>query len=267
VGLKGRRIWGAVQEGCSDDASRGLPILPVPSLIIESCTPARRATCHPPSCCLLKESFVTTPFVPSLSDAAGPPTDPLLTFETWLARAEAESGMQYPNAMTLVTLREDGQPDGRIVLLKGFDARGFQFYTNYTSAKGRALDAHPEAALVFYWDALGLQVRVRGRAERLAESESDDYFNSRPRDSRVGAWASSQSQPIDSRAALEAEVARQAERFGEDGPVPRPPHWGGFLLVPLEIELWEEGAWRLHNRFLYRRSAAAAPWEVQRLQP
>jgi pyridoxamine 5'-phosphate oxidase len=210
---------------------------------------------------------VTIPTAPSLSDAAGPPADPLEAVAAWLARAEAESGMQYPNAMTLVTLRDDGQPDGRVVLLKGMDARGFQFYTNYLSAKGRALQTHPEAALVFYWDSLGLQVRVRGRAERLAEAESDAYFQSRPRDSRVGAWASSQSQPIESRAALEAEVVRQTGRFGEEGPVPRPPHWGGFLLVPLEIELWEEGAWRLHNRFLYRRASPEAPWEVQRLQP
>jgi len=203
----------------------------------------------------------------SLAGPAGPPPDPLVAFQAWFARAEGESGMLYPNAMTLVTLRADGQPDGRIVLLKGLDARGFQFFTNYTSEKGKALAGHPSAALVFYWDALGLQVRVRGETERLSEAESDTYFDSRPRDSRVGAWASEQSQPIASRAGLEAAVQAQATRFGEEGPVPRPPHWGGFLLTPLEIEFWEEGAWRLHDRFLYRRSTSEDDWVVQRLQP
>lgn len=213
------------------------------------------------------EEFPVASWDFSLSHPSGPPADPLRAFEGWLARAESESGMRYPNAMTLVTLRADGQPDGRIVLLKGVDARGFQFYTNYTSHKGEALAAHPAAALVFYWDSLGLQVRVRGRTERLSAEESDAYFASRPRDSRVGAWASQQSQPIASRDGLEAAVAAQAERFGSEGPVPRPPHWGGFLLVPSEIELWEEGDWRLHDRVLYRRASTDSPWEVERLQP
>lgn len=203
----------------------------------------------------------------SLSNPAGPPSDPMHAFAGWLAKAEAESGMRYPNAVTLVTVREDGHPDGRIVLLKGIDDRGFQFYTNYTSAKGKALVRNPDAAMVFYWDALGLQVRVRGRTERLEGDESDAYFESRPRDSRVGAWASNQSQPIESRAELEAEIQRQTERFGTEGPVPRPPHWGGFVLIPLEIELWEEGAWRLHDRYLYQRDTPKGQWSVQRLQP
>jgi len=190
--------------------------------------------------------------------------DPIQAFARWLADAENLSAMQYPNAVTLSTVRADGTPDGRIVLLKGVDARGFTFYTNHESAKGRALDEHPAGALTFYWDRMGRQVRVRGRVERVSAEESDAYFASRPRESRIGAWASAQSRPLASREALVARVRELTAQY-TGGEVPRPPHWGGYLLRPDEIELWQEGEFRLHDRFLYER--ADSGWKVVRLSP
>lgn len=190
--------------------------------------------------------------------------DPLAAFSRWLDEAEAESGMNYPNAATLSTISEAGDPDGRIVLVKGVDQRGFRFFTNYHSAKGRALEARPQAALTFYWDGMGRQVRVRGDAERLAAEESDAYFASRPRGSRLSAWASSQSRPLADRDELLARYREVEERY-EGREVPRPDHWGGFLLRPREVEFWQEAPYRMHDRLLYR--GADGEWTISRLSP
>ncbi len=212
--------------------------------------------------------------VPPLTpEELGP--DPLDAFRRWFAEANEASGMRYPNAVALATVDPEGHPDARIVLLKDADPRGFVFFTNYRSAKGRELEARPDATLLFYWDAMGRQVRVRGRVERLSPEESDHYFQGRPRPSRIGAWTSEQSAPIEGRDALEARYREVEARF-EGAEIPRPPHWGGFLLRPREIEFWREGAWRLHDRIRYRRGEVAleeamdAPtfaWVVERLQP
>lgn len=204
----------------------------------------------------------TRPRPPLTADDLGP--DPLEAFRRWLEDAETRSGMINPNAVTLATAAPDGAPDARVVLLKGVDRRGFLFFTNYDSAKGKALERNPRAALAFYWDALGRQVRVRGRVDRLPALESDEYFGTRPRGSRVGAWASEQSREIADRAGLERRYGEIDERFrGRD--VPRPEHWGGYVLRPAEIEFWQDGADRLHDRFLYRREGEE--WTVVRLSP
>jgi pyridoxamine 5'-phosphate oxidase len=192
--------------------------------------------------------------------------NPVAAALAWVAEAAEASGMRYPNAVTLATVDADGRPDARIVLLKGGDDRGFLFFTNYRSAKARVLEEYPNAALVFYWDAMGRQVRVRGRTERLPVEESDAYFESRPRGSRVGAWASEQSMPIGDRDALEARYHEVDAEFA-DAEVPRPAHWGGFLLRPLEVEFWSEGTWRLHDRIRFRRSSPDDAWITERLQP
>jgi pyridoxamine 5'-phosphate oxidase len=198
-------------------------------------------------------------------DSLGP--DPMTAFDAWFREAEAGSGQRYPNAVVLATVDAEGHPDARVVLLKGIDVRGFQFFTNYQSAKGSELASNPHASLVFYWDAMGRQVRVRGRTERLSESESDAYFQSRPRESRIGAWTSEQSRPVESREALEARFAEVEARFaGEE--VPRPPHWGGFLLRPVEVEFWAEGDWRVHDRIRFSRPLESqGEWSRIRLQP
>ena len=203
-------------------------------------------------------------------EALGP--DPISAFSRWLADATAEAGMTFPNAACLSTIRDGAWPDGRIVLLKGVDERGFVFFTNYRSAKGRALTENPRAALNFYWDELGRQVRVRGHVFEVTRAESDAYFRTRPRGSQVGAWASRQSEVIADREALEARCREIDERYaGRD--VPRPPHWGGLVLRPEEIEFWQGQDDRLHDRILYRRPAptggdpAGMPWMTERLSP
>ena len=163
----------------------------------------------------------------------------------------------------LATASPDGQPHARYVLFKQADAEGVIFYTNYASAKGREIAANPKVAVSFHWFEIGVQIRLEGALEKLSASESDAYFQSRPRGSRVGAWASQQSAPIESREALEASVAAAEARFGDE--VPRPEHWGGYRLRPVRIELWYDGAYRLHDRFVYERSGEG--WEVQRLSP
>jgi pyridoxamine 5'-phosphate oxidase len=188
--------------------------------------------------------------------------DPLQQFADWFGAAVREAPLE--EAMTLATVDAEGRPDARIVLLKGFGPDGFRFFTNYESAKGEQLRASPHAALVIYWRELDRQVRVRGEVERLPEPESDEYFASRPRDSQIGAWASPQSAPIGSRDELNAQIGEIAARFG-DGPVPRPPNWGGFLLRPQTIEFWQGQVGRLHDRFRYRR--AAEGWLIERLAP
>ncbi|WP_300617012.1 pyridoxamine 5'-phosphate oxidase [Dokdonella sp.] len=178
----------------------------------------------------------------------------LATFRHLLDEAAA-AGDPEPTAMTLATLRDDGL-SARIVLLKGVDERGFRFFTNYESDKGVQLVAHPRAALVFHWKTLrsGVQVRVEGAIAKLSAEESDAYFASRPRGSQIGAWASKQSQPLRDRDEFEARLAEFEQRFA-GGPVPRPPHWGGFVLAPQRIEFWHGADFRLHERVLYRRDA------------
>ena len=190
--------------------------------------------------------------------------DPLELFARWFEEARELSRMEYPNAMTLSTVTPEGMPDGRIVLLKELDARGFTFYTNYRSAKGRALAQHPKAALTFYWDDLARQVRIRGPVERVSSEESEAYFRTRPRGSRIGACVSDQSRPLGGREALEARYRAMEARL-EGGEIPRPDHWGGYRLLPAEMEFWQAGANRLHDRFLYRRNGDH--WAVERLAP
>lgn len=189
--------------------------------------------------------------------------DPIVQFGRWMEDALA-AGLTLPNTMTLATAAPDGRPSARMVLLKGFDHRGFVFYTNYGSRKSRELAANPQAALVLYWSRLERQVRVEGRVERLGEAESDAYFASRPLESRLGAWASRQSEPLASRAELERRLA-ELERQYAGGDVPRPPHWGGWIVAPDAIELWQGRPNRLHDRFLYTHRGDA--WERARLSP
>jgi len=188
---------------------------------------------------------------------------PLQQLASWLEDAQA-AALTQPDAMTLATASADGVPSARMVLLRGLDDRGAVFYTNAASRKGRELLENPRAALVFHWEPLGRQVRLEGPVERVDDEESDAYFASRPLPSRLGAWASDQSRPIESREALMASYAEAAARFG-DGPVPRPPHWYGFRVVPDAVEFWEHGAHRLHDRIRYTR--AGAGWIAERLAP
>ena len=197
-----------------------------------------------------------------LTEAELPP-DPIALVRRWFADAQA-AGVAQHDAMTLATVTPDGRPSARAVLLKEIDQRGFAFFTNYESRKGRELDATPYAALVLLWIPLQRQVRVGGRVERLDAEESDAYFATRPRGSQLGAWASRQSEPLPDRAALEARWAALDERYA-GGVVPRPPHWGGYRVEPDEIEVWQGRANRLHDRFRYRRSADG--WAHERLQP
>jgi len=201
---------------------------------------------------------------PTNTDAATLYPAALATFDDLLAQAR-DAGDPEPNAMTLATIR-DGRPHARIVLFKGVDARGFRFFTNYDSDKGRDLAAQAQAALVFHWKTLrnGVQVRVEGRVEKLPASESDEYFATRPRGSQLGAWASLQSQPLPDRAEFDARYA-DAERRYADGDVPRPPHWGGYVVVPERIEFWYGADFRLHERVLYRLDAGG--WSRQCLYP
>lgn len=190
-------------------------------------------------------------------------TDPILLFSQWLAEAAA-SEPSDPDAMTLATVDAAGRADARIVLLKEVGEAGFVFYTNRHSVKGQEIAANPHAALVFHWKSRRRQVRVRGPVSQVDDARSDAYFASRARDSRIGAWASQQSQPLDRRATFEAAVAAIAERY--PGDVPRPPHWGGYALVPHEIEFWADRPFRLHDRVCFIRDADGG-WDHQRLYP
>ena len=196
--------------------------------------------------------------------------EPFALFADWLRDAEA-SEPNDPNAMALATVDADGLPNVRMVLLKGVDGadatlRGFVFYTNLESAKGRELAATPKAALCFHWKSLRRQVRVRGSVSAVSSEEADAYFASRARGSRLGAWASAQSRPLESRFALEKAVATVTARY-PIGEIPRPQHWSGFRFTPLEIEFWHDRPFRLHDRLVFRRGDAAALWEKQRLYP
>ncbi len=195
------------------------------------------------------------------ADAGG---DPLVLFQRWFSEAE-RAGVPEPNALTLATAGADGTPHARIVLLKGLDNRGFHFYTNYQSAKGTDLEANPRAALVFFWQPLERQVRVEGSVEKLPAEESDQYFNSRPAGSRIGARASAQSRPATNRAELEAAYAVEKAFYPEEIAIPRPPHWGGYVVVPRRIEFWQGRLSRLHDRIVF--TLGDGVWHTQRLQP
>ncbi len=190
--------------------------------------------------------------------------DPLRQFESWFVEAGG-AGIRAPEAMALATATPEGAPSARMVLLKGFDERGFVFYSGYESRKGRELAGNPRAALLFHWDELGRQVRIEGAVARVAAGESDEYFATRPRGSRLGALASRQSEPIESRAALEASFAELAARY-EGSEIERPADWGGYRLEPEAYEFWQHRADRLHDRLRYRRSAVGA-WQLERLAP
>lgn len=191
--------------------------------------------------------------------------DPLRLFSIWFEEA-AKSEPNDANAMTLATVDDAGMPDARMVLLKGFDAAGFVFYTHLASAKGREIEGQPKAALVFHWKSLRRQVRVRGPVERVSEAEANEYFASRPRQSQIGAWASRQSQPLESRFAFEQAIAKYAAKFLV-GQVPRPAGWSGFRVVPLAIEFWHDRPFRLHDRVRFERADARTPWTKTRLYP
>jgi pyridoxamine 5'-phosphate oxidase len=196
-------------------------------------------------------------------DESGAAHAPLQQFELWLQQA-LQAGVPEPNAMTVATVGADGRPSTRIVLIKGCDARGLVWYTNYDSRKGQELALHPWAALQFHWVELERVVRIEGSVEKVSAEESDAYYASRPLDSRLGAWASPQSQPITSRTVLVANAARAAAQHGLHPP--RPPHWGGYRLVPQRWEFWQGRKSRLHDRLVYRQDGDGS-WLRERLAP
>jgi pyridoxamine 5'-phosphate oxidase len=189
--------------------------------------------------------------------------DPIVQFERWFAEA-LRAEVHEPNAMFLATATPDAYPSGRIVLLKAVDQRGFVFYTDYRSRKGQELSDNPHASLCFFWPELERQVRIAGAVQRVSRTESEEYFQSRPLPSRIGAWTSRQSAPLASRDALEKELAANQLRFG-DGPVPLPDYWGGYRVVPDEVEFWQGRTNRLHDRIAFRREAGE--WHKRRLSP
>jgi pyridoxamine 5'-phosphate oxidase len=191
--------------------------------------------------------------------------EPFALFADWMAAAE-KAEPNDPNAMALATTGTDGLPDVRMVLLKSYDPSGFVFYSNSESAKGLELAQNMKAALLFHWKSLRRQVRVRGLVERASDAEADAYFASRALQSRIGAWASQQSRPLESRFALQKAAAQYAAKFAL-GAVPRPPYWIGYRIVPLAIEFWSDGAFRLHDRIVFTRATSEDGWQKQRLYP
>jgi len=191
--------------------------------------------------------------------------EPLGLFAAWFEEA-VKSEPSDPTAMSLATVDAGGMPNVRMVLMKGFDEAGFVFYTNMTSQKGRELDAHPKAALSFHWKSLRRQVRLRGPVEKVTAEDADAYFATRPRGAQLGAWASKQSAPLESRLAFEKAIALYTAKYPL-GDVPRPPHWSGYRVVPLVMEFWHDRAFRLHDRIEFRREAPGKPWTKTRLYP
>lgn len=209
----------------------------------------------------LDDDDTGAPVSPDFTEAR----EPFELFAAWLKEA-AEREINDPEAMALATVDETGLPNVRMVLLKAASPSGFVFYTNYESAKGRELLGQKKAALCFHWKSLRRQVRVRGTVETVSAEEADAYYSSRPRGSRIGAWASRQSRPLESRFALEKAVAAYTARYAV-GDIPRPDHWSGFQLTPVEIEFWHDRPFRLHDRVQFRRAHAAEPWTKHRLYP
>jgi pyridoxamine 5'-phosphate oxidase len=191
--------------------------------------------------------------------------EPLRLFAAWFDEA-SRSEPRDPTAMSLATVDADGLPNVRMVLMKGYDERGFAFYTNVDSQKGRELDASGRAGLLFYWKSLNRQVRMRGPIARVDDAEADAYFATRPRLAQIGAWASKQSAPLESRYAFEQAIALHTTKFMV-GTVPRPPYWTGYRLFPLVMEFWQDRPFRLHDRVEFRRAAAGDPWHKTRLYP
>ncbi len=192
------------------------------------------------------------------------PDEPVEQFARWFEQAQRDPRVPHPTAVCVSTIDPRGFPDSRMVLLKTFDREGFVFFTNMHSAKARSLLALPRAAMCFYWEGLGRQVRVQGTVTRVGEDEADTYWRSRPRESRIGAWASDQSETMPGPAALARRVRELADALG-DRDVPRPPHWSGFRVAPLRMEFWQEAPDRLHDRFVYRR--VGQRWEISQLYP
>jgi len=199
-----------------------------------------------------------------MMDFANPPSDPVPACEAWFREAAELTSLPNPNAMTVATTGEDGRPSARILLLKGFDARGAVFYTNSESRKGLELAVNPRASLLFHWDELGRQIRIEGRVTRVDDADADAYFATRSRESQLGAWASQQSRPCPSREAVTQSYADMEQRF-EGGDVPRPPHWYGYRVALEIIEFWQGREARLHDRVLYR--ATPEGWDIQPLYP
>lgn len=200
----------------------------------------------------------------ALENVAQTPQNPLDLFDQWLSEAE-KTEPNDPNAMGLATVDARGRPGLRIVLLKGYDERGFVFYTNRESRKGNDLAAHALAALCLHWKSLKRQIRIEGTVVPVSDAESDDYYASRPLGSRIGAWASQQSRPLESRSTLTARVQAVEQRFADNPDIPRPPHWGGYRVIPQSIEFWHDGESRLHTRVLYEKTADG--WARRMLYP
>jgi pyridoxamine 5'-phosphate oxidase len=191
--------------------------------------------------------------------------DPFTLFSKWFSEA-GKAEVSNPDAMALATVDQEGLPNVRMVLLKGFGSEGLVFYTNLQSAKGGELAVNAKAAIVLYWKSLNRQIRARGPVVPVSKEEADAYFATRPRGAQLGAWASKQSRPLEGRFALEAEIAKTTARYAI-GAVPRPEHWSGFRIVPLEIEFWAEGKFRLHKRLLFKRTDSASHWSKTELYP